>query len=140
MRCDWSRLSRGGLRIVAVLGFAIFSGCAWFKSTPPPAEPAPASAAGPAAPSLAALSPSPRLIVGRVLSVDREQRVATIDLHGDAPAAALVAGAELIARNETSLAQTGVLRASRYVRGRTLGATIDSGQPAVGDEVVWLAP
>lgn len=121
---------------------ALASGCAYFRSTPPPSEPSSAASAPPAAApaTTGPLSPSPRLIVGRVLSVDREQRLATIDLQSDAPAAALEPGTELIARDYNSLAQTALLRASRYVRGRTLGAMIESGQPSVGDEVVWLAP
>jgi len=36
--------------------------------------------------------------------------------------------------------ETARLRASRYLRGRTLGTKILTGQPAPGDEVVWLAP
>ena len=91
-------------------------------------------------PAIASLAPSPRLIVGRVLSVDREQHFAIVDLQSDAPAGALAAGAELRARDYQSLGPTAVLRASRFVRGRTLGATIVSGQPSPGDEVVWLAP
>jgi hypothetical protein len=38
------------------------------------------------------------------------------------------------------LRETGRVRASRYVRGRTLGTTLVAGQPSLGDEVVWLAP
>lgn len=139
----------------------LFSGCAYFRPTPPPVTPvatgdsaAPSTTTATAGagrkknghpanctcPECVSLSPSPRLIVGRILAVDRARRIATIDLQGEAPAAALENGAELVARDYTSLVQTAMLRASRFVRGRTLGTTIVSGQPSVGDEVVWLAP
>jgi len=93
----------------------------------------------PAAAPLEPLTPSPRLIVGRILDVDRSRGFAFVDLAGDAPAAALADGTELIVRT-LALRETGRIRVSRYLRGRTLGATIVAGQPAPGDEVVWLAP
>lgn len=86
-----------------------------------------------------ALVPSPRLIVGRVIAVDAARRHAIVELGGDAPAAAATEGAELMTRTE-DLRETSRLRASRQLRGRILGATVASGQPAQGDEVVWLAP
>ena len=86
-----------------------------------------------------ALLPSPRLIVGRILSVDPVQGFAILEAASDAPSAALADGTELIART-LDLRETGRLRASRYLRGRTLGTKIVAGQPAPGDEVVWLAP
>ena len=86
-----------------------------------------------------ALFPSPRLLVGRVIAIDREQSLVFVELAADAPADALKEGTELIART-LALAETGRIQASRYLRGRTLGATILRGQPAPGDEVVWLAP
>ncbi len=86
-----------------------------------------------------ALVPSPRLIVGRVIAVDAARRHAIVELGGDAPAAAATEGAELMTRTE-DLRETARLRASRQLRGRILGATVASGQPAQGDEVVWLAP
>lgn len=48
-------------------------------------------------------------------------------------------GTELVART-LDLHETARLRASAYLRGRTLGTTITSGQPSTADEVVWLAP
>lgn len=86
-----------------------------------------------------ALMPSPRLIIGRIVAVDAARGFAFVDLASDAPAAALVDGAELIART-ADLRETARLRSSRYVRGRTLGAKIVDGQPSPSDEVVWLAP
>jgi hypothetical protein len=85
------------------------------------------------------VSPSPRLIVGRVIAVDSERGFAFVDLNRDAPAAALVADAELSTRTP-ELQETALLLVSRHRRGRTLGATITSGKPSSGDEVVWLAP
>ncbi len=92
-------------------------------------------------PSLApeALVPSPRLIVGRITGIDPAQSFAFVELATDAPPAALAAGTELIART-SELRETGRLRASAHVRGRTLGTRIVAGQPSSGDEVVWLAP
>ena len=86
-----------------------------------------------------ALAPSPRLIVGRILATDAAQGLAFVDVAAGAPAAALEDGAELMART-LDLRETGRLRTSRYLRGRTLGAKIAAGQPAPGDEVVWVAP
>jgi hypothetical protein len=80
------------------------------------------------------------LLVGRVRSVDRNQRTAIVDLQGEAPPAALVDGAELLARDFNTLAQTGLLKTSRNIRGVPLAVHIVSGQPSPGDEVVWLAP
>ena len=73
------------------------------------------------------------------MDLDLAQGFAFVDLTPDAPAAALGEGTELVART-LEFRETGRLRASRYVRGRTLGAKILSGQPAKGDEVVWQAP
>ena len=98
-----------------------------------PAVPLPSSAA------LEPLVPSPRLMVGRVLDIDLAQGFAFVDLAADAPSVALVEGTELISRT-LDFRETARLRASRYVRGRTLGAKIVSGQPAPEDEVVWQAP
>ncbi len=85
------------------------------------------------------LAPSPRLIVGRILAVEPADGFAYVELATDAPVNALADGNELIART-LDLRETGRLRASRYVRGRTLGTKIIAGQPSPGDEVVWLAP
>jgi hypothetical protein len=85
------------------------------------------------------LTPSPRLIVGRIIAVDAGRGFAFVELAADPPRAALADGTELIART-LELRETARLHASSYARGRTLGTRIVSGQPAPGDEVVWLAP
>jgi hypothetical protein len=85
------------------------------------------------------LAPSPRLVVGRVGAVDSAHGFAFVELASDAPHDAITEGTELIVRT-ADLRETGRLRASRYVRSRTLGTRIIAGQPTVGDEVVWLAP
>jgi hypothetical protein len=79
------------------------------------------------------------LIVGRIIAIDAGRGLAFVEVVADAPAAALADGAELTART-LDLRDTARLRASRYVRGKTLGTKILSGQPSPGDEVVWRAP
>jgi hypothetical protein len=86
-----------------------------------------------------ALLPSPRLIVGRIVAVNTAEGFAFVELATDAPKAALVEGCELIVRT-ADLRETARVRVSRQQRGRTLGTRIVRGQPAAGDEVVWLAP
>ena len=124
------------LMLLAVIFLA--GGCSNFHSMRPkmmgrrdeaPAEPLPAGA----------LLPSHNLLVGRVLAVDAARGFAFVELAADAPAASLADGTELISRTD-ALLETARLQASRYVRGRTLGAKIVSGQPAPGDEVVFPAP
>ena len=91
-------------------------------------------------PSREPLAPSARLIVGRVIAVDLERGFAFVELAGDAPPAALAEGGELRVRTLADLRETARLTVSRIVRGRTLGATVANGRPAVGEEVVWIAP
>ncbi len=115
--------------VLVLAAISFLPGCAQRAASP--------RAAG--APVLGTLAPSPRLIVGRIIAVDPAQRFAFVELAADAPGAATEDGSELIARR-TDLAESARLRSSRHLRGRTLGATVVSGQPAPGDEVVWLAP
>jgi hypothetical protein len=126
-------------RLLAPLAVIFFvSGCRFFTPRPPKAAaPSEATVAEPL--PAGALLPSRNLLVGRVLAVDAARGFAFVDLTSDPPAAALADGAELIARTD-DLREIGRLRVSRYVRGRTLGAQIISGQPATGNEVVWPAP
>jgi len=121
------------LMLLAVIFLA--GACSHLAPLTPP--PMPSRAGAPLPPN--ALQPSPNRLVGRVLVVDAPRGFALIDLTGEPPAAALAAGAELVARTE-DLRETARLRASRYARGRTLGTTIISGQPSPGDEVVFRAP
>ncbi|MGH7958079.1 MAG: hypothetical protein ACREH8_13895 [Opitutaceae bacterium] len=118
-------------RFLLLAAVFLSPGCNLFTQKPP-AAPLPVFAAG-------ALLPSPRLIVGRVVAVDRVQHFAFVELFPDAPNAALNSGTELIART-LELRDTGRVEVSRYLRGRTLGTKIVEGQPSPGDEVVWLAP
>jgi len=129
------RVHRSTPALLLPLACLFFAGCTRTTTPAPPAEP-------PAPPSLLgadALIPSPRLIVGRIVALDPARRFAFVELSTDAPGAALVEGSELITRT-FDLQETGRLRSSRQVRGRTLGTNIVSGQPAPNDEVVWLAP
>lgn len=123
-------------RVLFALAAISFSsaGC---RQTAPQAP----TAAAPATPVIVsdALAPSPRLIVGRIVAVDAGRRFAFVELTADAPAGAVGGENDLMARTP-DLRETAQLRASRYVRGRTLGTTILAGKPNVGDEVVWLAP
>ena len=116
------------------LTLAVFftAGCGSLFTSQSPAAAAPVLAAG-------ALLPSPRLIVGRIVAVDLDQRFAFVELASDAPNAALIAGTELAART-LELRETGRLQVSPYLRGRTLGTKVVGGQPSPGDEVVWAAP
>jgi hypothetical protein len=124
------------LTLLAVIFLA--GGCSNFHSLRPkamgrrdaaPSEPLPAGA----------LLPSHNLLVGRVLAVDLARGFAFVELAADAPANALSDGAELVSRTD-ALRETARLRASRIVRGRTLGTKILAGQPTPGDEVVFPAP
>ena len=127
-------------RLLAPLAVFFFaSACSYFN----PLTPKPMGQRQPAMPAdplpAGALLPSRNLLVGRVLAVDAGSRFASVELVTDAPATALTDGAELISRSD-GLRETARLRASRYVRGRTLGTNIVAGQPAPGDEVVFPAP
>lgn len=108
------------------------AGCAWFSA-------ATAQTKAPSVLASGALLPSPRLIVGRIIAIDAPRGFAFVELASDAPKGALIEGTELFART-LELADNGRLQAAAYVRGRTLGTKILSGQPSPGDEVVWLAP
>lgn len=114
------------------LAVIFFAGC---QHRPPAGTPDASLAGGTREP----MAPSPRLIIGRVIAVDQERSFAFVELTRDAPAEAIVADTELSARTP-ELKGTALLQASRHRRGRTLGATITSGKPSAGDEVVWLAP
>lgn len=111
--------------LTLLAAFSFFVGC--HHAPPTPRFPADA------------LVPSPRLIVGRITAIDAAQGFAFVEIAADAPPAALTAGIELVART-LELRESGRLRTSRFVRGRTLGTAIVAGQPSAGDEVVWLAP
>jgi hypothetical protein len=117
----------GGLRGLACVLPILLAACHGPASSSTPAVAAPVFTA------------SPNLIVGRILAADAERGFAFVDVGHSAPAGALVEGAELVVRS-LDLRETGRLRASRYVEGKTLGAKIVAGQPAPGDEVVWRAP
>ena len=124
------KVSLSCLTLLATLPW--LASCRLFFTTPP-AKPASTVL------SASALLPSPRLIVGRVISVDDAQRLAFVELASDTPKGALIEGTELFVRT-LALHDTGRLQVSAYVRGRTLGTKIVAGQPSPGDEVVWLAP
>lgn len=128
-------MHRAASLFLALAVFSFAPGCGHVRFGPRPAPP-PASA--PAA-ATRAISPSPRLIVGRVLAVDPPKGFTFVEVGSDAPPAALQDGTELVTR-ALDLRETAQLRVSRYLRGRTLGTTVISGQPSPGDEVVWLAP
>lgn len=135
MTCESRPQTRRSQTAATAIVLATFfaAGCGHFNPlTPGPRAPATPLPAG-------ALLPSQNLLVGRVLAVDPPRGFVFVDLASAAPAAALADGAELVARTD-DLRETARLRASRYVRGRTLGAKIVSGQPAPGNEVVWPTP
>ncbi len=125
------------LTLLAV--FFLVVGC----GTAPPLTANPGVSRG--APSAATLPPadaltlSPNKIVGRIVAVDAARGFAFVSVTPGAPAAALADAVELVVRSD-DLSETGRLRTSRYTRGRTLGTQIISGQPTLGDEVVFHAP
>jgi hypothetical protein len=133
----WTALPYPNLGVTNVLSllvaFSLLAGCRHATSSKPSSSPAPIALGADA------LLPSPRLIIGRIIAVDPAQGFAFVDLVADPPAAALASDTELISRT-LALHETGRLRVSRYIRGRTLGTKIVGGQPTPGDEVVWLAP
>lgn len=111
-------------------------------STLPSADMVPSPALTPTAAAASApiepahLAPSPHRLVGRVIGIDPTRRFAIVELAATAPA--LEPDAELVARTD-HLLETGRLRTTRQLRGRTLGTAVISGEPSLGDEVVLLA-
>jgi hypothetical protein len=125
------------LGLAAIL---LCGGCRHIRFTRGPvAGKAPPTTVATLPPVARTLAPSPRLIVGRVLAVDPPRGFAVVELVSDAPPSSLAEGAELTTRT-AELRETAHVRASRHLRGRTLGTTVISGQPTPGDEVVWEAP
>ncbi|MSU66568.1 MAG: hypothetical protein EXS38_10810 [Opitutus sp.] len=124
-------------------GLTLAAAALAFTSCAHPAAPinSPANPAAPTSSSVVseALVPSSQLIVGRIFETDLPPGFAFVDLAAAAPVAALTEGTELVART-LDFRETARLRVSRYVRGRTLGTRILTGQPTPGDEVVWQAP
>ena len=120
------------LTLLAVIYFV--PGCSTATTTPASRSAAAAAILPPAD----ALTLSPHKIVGRIVAVNTARGFAFVSLTTTTPAAALVAGGELIVRSD-DLRETGRVRTSRYNRGRTLGTQIISGQPKLGDEVVFHA-
>ena len=120
------------LTLLAVIYFV--PGCSTATTTPASRSAAAAAILPPAD----ALTLSPHKIVGRIVAVDTARGFAFVSLTTTTPAAALVEGGELIVRSD-DLRETGRVRTSRYNRGRTLGTQIISGQPKLGDEVVFHA-
>ena len=118
------------LTLLAVIYFV--PGCSTATTTPASRSAAAAAILPPAD----ALTLSPHKIVGRIVAVDTARGFAFVSLATTTPAAALVEGGELIVRSD-DLSETGRVRTSRYTRGRTLGTQIISGQPKLGDEVVF---
>ena len=118
------------LTLLAVIYFV--PGCSTATTTPASRSAAAAAILPPAD----ALTLSPHKIVGRIVAVDTARGFAFVSLTTTTPAAALVEGGELIVRSD-DLRETGRVRTSRYNRGRTLGTQIISGQPKLGDEVVF---
>lgn len=80
--------------------------------------------------------PGPAQVVGRVIAVDPRTLTVIIELAPYATMPARFDGQTMIAR-ANDLRPTARLEASRYLRGRTLGARIVAGKPRIDDEVVF---
>jgi hypothetical protein len=126
-------MNNAAFTFLAWAAFSLLCGCV---QSPLPVAAKPEANVNPLAAEVPA--PSPRRIIGRILSVDSTRGFAFVELHVDVPKGAAVPETVLISRT-LDLRETGRLRVSRYLRGRTLGTTIVAGNPSVDDEVVWLA-
>lgn len=129
-------------RLLAALSLVGLAACQYMTPLPdlPRTGHAATTAPEPEPPlPLDALRPSPRRLVGRILSIDEANHFAFVALATEPPAAALADGAELTVRGD-DLRETGRIRTSRYAHARTLGTQIIQGQPSPGDEVVFQAP
>jgi hypothetical protein len=137
-----SRAAKVAWWLLPVVGLSL-GGCQTLQrlgglATAPSAASVTAPANKPAAPQ-EPLVPSPRLIIGRVTSVDQEMRQVMVELAAETPGEALLPETELTTR-DAALRETGRLKVSRQLRGRILGTFWAAGSPAVHNEVVWLAP
>lgn len=83
--------------------------------------------------------PSPERIVGYILDIDEARGFAVIDVAADVPADSLREGTPLAVRTR-DLHPTAHLTSTRFLRGHTLGATIVTGLPAIGEEVTRREP
>jgi hypothetical protein len=123
------------LPLLAAFFFLFFAGC---RSTQVGRVVPNAPSHAPSAADAVHYAASPHKIVGYILAIDEPRDFAVIDLTADPLPAELRDGTALIVRTR-DLHKTARLSASRFLRGRTLGATILSGLPAVGEEVVLAA-
>lgn len=126
-------------RMLTLLAVISFLGGCGHRSTPAPDSVAPGTTT---ITQLSRVAPtrlqlSPRRLVGRVLSVNAQRGFVFIKLDLDSPPAASREGTELIVRTD-DLRETARLRSTAYSRGRILGASLISGRPTPGDEVVFL--
>lgn len=88
-------------------------------------------------PVVASILTSPRRLVGRVIAVDSIRGFAFVELNSSAPS--FTPDEEFIARTD-NLRETARLRATRHLRGRTIGFRMLDNIPGIGDEVVTTAP
>lgn len=83
-------------------------------------------------------TPSPHRVVGYILEIDEARGFVIVEVTAEPLPPELQTGADLTVRTR-DLQKTAHLSATRFLRGHTLGATIVTGLPAVGEEVVLLA-
>ncbi len=127
------------LTLLAAFFFFAVSGCRSIEAGPVvPDGPSNATSAAATSSTQPTYAPSPNRIIGYILDIDEAQGLAIIDLTAHPLPPELHDGVELTVRTR-DLRKTARLRASRIIRGRTLGATIVTGLPAVGEEVVLAA-
>ena len=120
-------LRRGYEPALAALVLAVLGGCV------SPGEPGQASRSRAGRVNVA---PAPHPVIGRIVAIDPELRLAFVEVAPETPAKAVERGATLTARTD-ALVETARLEATGHRRSRTLGTRIVSGQPKPGDEVVW---
>lgn len=125
------------LPLLAAFFFALLAGCSHVGPTSSAAPSAPTATYRPAAEPAHTYAPSPHVIVGYILDIDEARGFAVVDLTADPLPTALAPGTELSVRTR-DLKTTARLTVTRFLRGHTLGATIATGLPAVGEEVVLL--
>lgn len=119
--------------ITVALCCLLVAGCATTRGTKVPKS---GGSSGAASADANRVAPGPSQVVGRVIAVDYRALTAIIELGPYTVMPARFDGRVMLSRTN-DLQPTARLEASRYLRGRTLGARIVTGRPRIDDEVVF---